>query len=229
MKNFLLYLAVILANSTILYPVSAQEYLPANHIEIEATATVHVSADLVKFRVTITQFSKNAKEAFQLHKEQEAFLTELLLEEQITDSNITANPISISNARNPAREEGFETRQTVYIQLDDVNQFESMQLTLIENEFTNFSGSFASTEGAGAADEALKKAMEKVGYKAELIAESIEKEIYSIYKVVTGREGNVSPRRSESLVAYDISAGSLLQFERSIPVQQSVIVYYLFD
>lgn len=200
-------------------------------ITVEATGEVQVPADLIHFQVNITQFRDDAREAFELHKEQEEFLTELLLEEEISDSNITANPISISHVRRHTNtgESGYETRQQVLIELDDVTQFESMQIKLIENGFVNFSGSFSSTQLAEASDKALGNAVSQAKRKAEILAEAAGKKITEIIEITYHSGRTYSARSNRVEMAYDSDGGSLLQFERIIPVTENVSVQFRIE
>lgn len=211
--------------------VNSQDTYRQNQLKIDAEGTVNVVADLVMFRVNITQTGANPKEAFDRHKEQESFLTNLLMEESIPDSNITANPINISDVRRGNQVMNYQTRQSVLIRLDDIDRFEAIQLTLIENGFVNFSGSFASTETESAKYEALKRAVENARGAAELLAESMGGEIRRITHINYSSRGDFRARSSEvTLSAYSMqSEGSLLQFERTIPVTERITVYFLFD
>lgn len=209
----------------------AQNAVDDSRITIDAAGEVQVPADLLHFQVNITQFKDSAREAFELHKEQEQYLTELLLEEGIPDSSITANPVSISHIRrhNNTMESGYETRQQVSIVLDDVSQFESMQIKLIENGFTNFSGSFASTQTEKASDEALKKAFAEARAKAEILAEAAGKKITDVLSINYHSARPYAARGESVQMAFDASSGSLLQFERTIPVSQNVSVQFRIE
>lgn len=211
---------------------SAQPAADDARITVDATGEVLVPTDRIHFQVNITQFKQDAREAFQLHKEQERYLTELLLEEGIEDINITANPISINHVRRYGNTEqsGYETQQQVMIVLADVDQFETMQIKLIEHGFTNFSGSFSAENLDDASDEALQKAVEEARRKAELLAEAAGKEIadvvtinYHTSRPYASRSGNIE------MAAYDAGSGSLLQFERTIPVRESVSMQFRID
>lgn len=223
------FLFVIFLSSPI--GVSAQSSDYDSRISVDAVGEVQIAADLIHFRVNITQFKKDAREAFEIHKEQEQYLTELLLEEGIADSNITANPISISHISryNNTGESGYETQQQVLISLDDVTQFESMQIKLIENGFTNFSGSFASTQIEEASDEALRKAVHEAREKAEILAEAAGKTITDVLTINYNSARPYAARAESVQMAFDVSGGSLLQFERTIPVRENVSVQFRIE
>lgn len=211
---------------------SAQSVADGSKITVDATGEAYVTADLIQFRVNITQFNNDAREAFEIHKEQEQYLTELLLEEGIADSNITANPISISYIRRYENtgESGYETQQQVLIVLEDVSQFESMQIKLIENGFTNFSGSFSAKNLADASDEALQKAVEEARRKAELLAEAAGKKIIDVVTISYHSNRPYAARSSSmEMATFDASGGSLLQFERTITLRENVSIQFRID
>lgn len=230
MKNVLICLAINFAVlCAISINASAQSAADDSQITVSATGEAYVTADLIQFRVNITQFNQDARQAFENHKEQESFLTELLLEEGVADSNITANPISISyiNRYNNTGERGYETQQHIMIVLDDVSQFESMQIKLIENGFTNFSGSFTAKNLADASDEALRSAVEEARRKAELLADAAGKEITDVITINYHSNRPYAARSSRmEMAAFDAGNGSMLQFERTIPVQENVSVVF---
>lgn len=230
-KSFFLSLASIVLMLTLFIDSSAQSTDYDSRITVDAAGEVQVPADLIHFRVNITQFNKDAREAFEIHKEQEQYLTELLLEEGIEDSNITANPISISHIRryNNTGESGYETQQQVLISLNDVTQFEMMQIKLIENGFTNFSGSFASTQIKEASDEALRKAVQEARKKAEILAEAAGKTISDVLTINYHSARPYAARAESVQMAFDASGGSLLQFERTIPVRENVSVQFRIE
>lgn len=231
-KVILLFATSVVISLLSFLNLSAQPNPDESRITVDATGEVLVPADRVHFRVNITQFKQDAREAFQLHKEQEKYLTELLLDEGIADSNITANPISISHVRRYSNTEqsGYETQQQVMMVINDVTQFESMQIKLIENGFTNFSGSFSAANLDDASDQALQKAVEEARRKADLLAEAAGKQITDVVTInyhssrpYASRSGNME------MVAYDTGSGSLLQFERTIPVRENVSMQFRID
>lgn len=233
MKKISLYFTLFIIFISFSYLNSNAQSVPdESRITVDATGEVLIAADLIHFQVNITQFKQDAREAFQLHKEQEKYLTELLLEEGVPDSNITANPISISHVRRyeNTAESGYETQQQVLLVLEDVSQFESMQIKLIENGFTNFSGSFSAKNIAEASDKALQNAVEEARRKANLLAEAAGKEIID---VMTINYHSSRPYASRSggmeMAAYDAAGGSLLQFERIIPVRENVSMQFRID
>jgi len=195
-------------------------------ISIQTSGEIDVPANILNFHVTITQFHEQPKEAFDRHKEQERFLTELLIREDISEKNIAANPISISQTRRQQEGTGYQTRQQVTIQIDDVTQFETMQLTLIQNGFTNFSGNFGAKDLTQARDEALEQAVKEAYRKAELLAGAAGKTITGVEAIQYGTQSDISPRSRGLQVAFEADSASLLQFEHMLTVRENVFMIF---
>jgi len=203
----------------------AQQPTPST-ISVQASGEVEIPANLIQFHVNITQFHTDPKEAFTRHKELENFLTDLILEEDISERHITANPISISQTRRQQEGTGFETRQQVSIRIDDVTQFENMQLTLIENGFTNFSGNFSSTNISEAQDEALDKAVREAYRKAGILAKASGKSVGQVVSLEYGTTSDVTPRTRGLQVAFESADRTLLEFERMLSIREQVFVVF---
>lgn len=202
----------------------------ANTIQIQASGSASVKADIISLQVNINQFHSDSKTAYERHKEQETFLTNLLLEENIDDKNITANPVSISPSQRGQNEQGYQTRQQVSIRVDDPARFEEMQILLIENGFTSFSGSFVALDRSEAREEALKNAVAEARSKADLLAEATEKRIIDVREI--NFSGSHTPYAGEMQAYRAISmdsSGSLLQFDRLITVTEHVTITFQID
>ena len=198
-------------------------------ITVEGTGEIEIEADLLLFNVTITQFHGSAKTAFERHKEQETFLTRLLISENIAEEHIYTNPVNISPMRRQQEGSGFETRQNITIRIDDVGQFEAMQIALIENGFVNFSGTFAASRQKEAAEEALSLALEDAKRKAEILARSAGKELIDIKMIDYGSRGEASARSATAMFAMEVNDGSMLQFRQTITVRERVNVVFTAD
>lgn len=194
-------------------------------ISVNATGEVQAPADIIQLQVAISLYNQSAREAFNRHKQQESFLTNLLIDEGIDDENIRVQPVSINPGRSSSNRDGYETRQQVLVQLTDIDQFQSMQLILIENGFDNFSGSFSSSEMVSAQEEAVKLAVEEAGKKAALIAGETGRELGEVLRIDYG-SSMPAVYRSERLSMDMSSGGSLLQFEQTVPVMESVQIVY---
>ncbi|TVR15394.1 MAG: DUF541 domain-containing protein [Balneolaceae bacterium] len=198
-----------------------------NTITIQATGEVNVTADMILFNVNITQFNTDAREAFAEHKRQEAYLTSLLIEEGIDERYISANPVNISSVRRGNSVSGFETRQQVQIVLLDVTQFELMQVSMIEHGFGAFTGNFTSSKSDTAQKKALKKAVDEARNKAILLADAAGLKITGVKSIQYGSTDGFTPRLRGVSMAMELdSSGSLLQFERTIPVRESITIIF---
>lgn len=198
-------------------------------ITVFATGTEHVEADFIDFQITINQFHEKADEAFKKHKDQELFLANLLKEENFTEDEITASPISISSSVRQPDKHGYQTRQQVSVRVSDLDLFEQMQLIFIENGFTNFSGTFGTLQHETAGEEALKKAMETSSKKARILAESSGLQITGISSVEYNAEQVMSARQMDMQYAMESGNSMLQQFKQTVSIQERVKVVYIVE
>lgn len=196
-------------------------------ITIDATGEESVPADRIFFQININRYHEDATVAFEEHKKLEQFLTELILDQNIPEEQINTTPVNISPRRHSSQQ-GFETRQTVTLRLDDLTRFESMQVTLIENGFDTFSAHFTTSDEEPAREKALKRAVANARHKAEILAESSGKKLGGVDHInYTSSAGVV---RMEAQLSMDRSEGSLLQFQKTITIRENVRVqFFLID
>lgn len=224
-KSFLFSLLIFIISPVLFAQSNNGQHQSPSTVSVNAEGEINVAADILLFQITINQFKDSASEAFTQHKEQERFLTSLLVEEGIEEKNITAQPINISPRRQSNRT-GVETRQQVLITLDDISQFEEMQVTLIENGFDNFSSSFSARKIDKSKDEALDLAVKEAKRKAEILANASGKQIGKILSIQYGSGSSSPPVARTMEMAMDASSGSLLQFEHTLSVKERVNVVY---
>ena len=200
-----------------------------NKIVIDATGEAQAAADLLNFNIHLNRFDADAESAFEQHKELERFLTDLLLNRGFDPDDINANPISIS-PRRYSDEQGFETSQNVSIQMDDITEFETMQIELITNGFDSFSGQFSSSEVDAAKTRALTHAVEQARSNAQVLADAAGKQLGEVISIEFTSSSGPVYREAMALSRADMSDGGMLQFQTSIPVQQNVrVVFELLD
>jgi uncharacterized protein YggE len=194
-------------------------------VTIHSNGTVTIPADFIRFTVNLNVFSKDLNDAFDQHKEQEAFLAELIKENNFNEGELIFNPISVSASRNPNTGNGFSTRQVVIFSVTDFDLFEEVQRKLIENGFTNLNGNFGANQTEESSNDALKIAMENAKAKAEIIAASAGKKLGDVLSVEygSGRPQSVAYRE----MSFDMQAvGQLSQFEQTITISESVSVKF---
>lgn len=194
-------------------------------VSIQSTGVVTIPADFIRFTVNLNVFSKDLNDAFDQHKQQEAFLAELIKENNFNDGELIFNPISVSATRNPGSGDGFATRQVVIFSVTDFDLFENVQRKLIENGFTNLNGTFGANQTEENRNEALRKAMENAKDKAGIIAVSAGKKLGDVLSVEYG-SGRMQPVAYREM-SFDVqSVGQLSQFEQTITITESVNVVF---
>lgn len=226
MKKLILYTGYVPVFCVLLFLLPLQTSAQFTEISVSGIGEVELEADLLLFHVTITQFHNSAQTAFERHKDQESYLSQLLIRENIAEQHIHANPITISPMRRQQEGTGFETRQSISIRIDHVKQFESMQIALIENGFVNFSGNFIASRQTEGADEALVLAVQDATKKAEILAHSAGMELIGMKRIEYGARGDVSPRAANAMFAMEVNDGSMLQFRQTITVRERVHIVF---
>ena len=206
----------------------ARQVQPAGtppYVSIQSTGEVTIPADFIRFTVNLNVFSKDLNDAFNQHKEQEAFLAELIKENNFNDGELIFNPISVSATRNPSSGNGFSTKQVVIFSVTDFDLFEDVQRKLIENGFTNLNGTFGANQTEENRNNALRKAMENAKNRASIIAISAGKKLGDVLSVEYG-SGRVQPVAYREMSFDAQSMGQLSQFEQTITITESVNVTF---
>lgn len=200
----------------------------AQNISINASAEVQVPADRINFHITLNAEADTPQKAYNLHKDREKVLVQLLKEHKINEKNINFDPISITKTRtnqyNNTEKTSIITRQSVSLSLDDFNIYEQIQITLIDNNFDEFNANFTSTETKEGEAEALKKALNLAREKANIIAENTGLSITGIKEINYSYNHNPPHPRMEMQLA--ASPDNLLEFDQTVSVSASVSITY---
>lgn len=200
-------------------------------ISINMTASELIEADLIIFNININAEGNTPRSAFDLHKERETVLANLLKKFDIKEQNIRFQPIRISKRyTNNGKSQLSQTNQQVSVTFSDFDIYEDIQLTLIENNFDNFSGNFSSSKLEQGKEKALLAAIENSKERAQLIAKasgitlgSIVNISYSDYTVTPSRNF----ARSEMMVM-DTSS-SMMDFAQTISVTANISIEFSID
>ncbi|MDZ7691259.1 MAG: SIMPL domain-containing protein [Balneolaceae bacterium] len=152
------------------------------------------------------------------------------------ESNIRFQPISINRSytdemvpgQGRERKEIFRTSQQVSLELSDFDIYEKIQVTLIENDFDQFSGNFLSTEQTEGEDEALRRAMQQAQKKAEIIVQEANLKLGGIQSV-NYHDVQYMPRQQVESMAVRADSQSLMQYEQTVVVRASVTVQFLIE
>ena len=203
-----------------------------NEISINAGAEVMVPADKIAFQINLNAEGDTPQEAYNLHKEREKVLVRQLKKYDIKDEDLNFEPISINKTYNNSygnkEEKRIKTRQNVILTLDNFDIYEQIQITLIENNFDQFSGNFMSSESKQGEDKALKKALKLAREKAEIIAQETGLTISGI-KNINYSYSSRPPRPTMEMTASKAADGNLLEFDQSVSVSANVSVTYKFE
>ncbi|SHF41690.1 Uncharacterized conserved protein YggE, contains kinase-interacting SIMPL domain [Fodinibius roseus] len=224
MRTLSLLLALFLVTGAI----QAQD----NAISIHSSASVELPADRIAFNINLNAEATNPQEAFDLHKEREEVLLELLKKHQIEEENIDFEPIAISrtNVHRQDQESRIRTRQSVTLTLSDFDRYEEIQVALIESGYDEFNGNFVSSKAESGKDEALRQALKTAREKAELIAKESDLQLDGIQSIDFSYNQS-PPRPMMEMAAFqqDRSQSSLIsEYGQSVSVSASVSVKYNF-
>jgi len=202
-----------------------------NEISINAAAQVLVPADKIAFQINLNAEGDTPQEAYDLHKEREKVLVRQLKKHDIKDEDLNFEPISINKRYNDSYrnkdKKRIYTRQNVIVTLDNFDIYEQIQITLIENNFDEFSGNFTSSESEKGKDEALKEALQVAREKAEIIASETGVSITGI-KNISHSYSSRPPRPMMEMTASRATDNSLLEFDQTVSVTANVAVTYKF-
>lgn len=203
-----------------------------NEISINAAAQVLVPADNIAFQINLNAEGDTPQEAYDLHKEREKVLVRQLKKHDIKDEDLKFEPVSINKRYNGSyrnkEEKRIQTRQIVIVTLDNFDIYEQIQITLIENNFDEFSGNFTSSESEKGENEALKEALKIARDKAEIIASETGVTISGI-KNISHSYSSRPPRPMMEMTASKASDGNLLEFDQTVSVSANVSVTYEFQ
>ncbi|MDZ7681974.1 MAG: SIMPL domain-containing protein [Fodinibius sp.] len=222
------YIIILLLFLSITGTSQAQD---ANTININATAKVMVPADEIAFQINLNAEAETPQEAYDLHKEREKVLVELLKKHDIEEKNINFEPIAISRIHNAqyssSGKDVIRTRQTVTLSLDDFHIYEEIQVTLIASQFDEFSGNFMSSETERGEEQALQQALRTAREKANTIAQETGVTISGI-KNISYSYNQSGPRPLMERSAMK-SSDSLMDFAQAVSISANVSVTYNFE
>lgn len=203
--------------------------LVGNYITISSVGKTVVPADFAVLSINISVSNPDAERAFELHKERESYLANLLTEMGLQDEKITYQPISIRPDRQRDGAVHTATNQSIRLELEDFEQLSELQVLLISNKFDNFSGSLASSQIEEGGRKALKQAVENARADAKLLAEASGKELGQVLWIDHTNERGYRPAASfESAQLRSADYGpSLGDFSQTITVQKNLQIRFL--
>ncbi|MFH5832883.1 SIMPL domain-containing protein [Halalkalibaculum sp. DA3122] len=227
------YLLILLSFYFIVPPAPAQQPQD-NIISVTASGEVELPADIIQFNINLNAEADTPQKAYELHKEREKVLVDLLDRYEVNEDQIRFQPISIQKRYTDEyvpggereRKEIFQTKQQVSLALRDFEIYEQIQVTLIEHSFDQFSGNFLSSDQQQGEDEALRQAMRKAQNKVDIIAEEAGVVLGDI-KSINYHESQYYPgQRMESMAMKAADSPSLMQYEQTVILEASVTIQY---
>ena len=225
-------LLLVISTDNLLAQVNLQSNeLVGNYITISSIGEALVPADIAILTISIGESNPDAERAFELHKEREAFLANLLTEMDFEDENIKYEPISIRPDRQRDGAIHTATNQRIQLELENFEQLSELQIELISNGFDNFSGSLASTQIERANRRALRQAVANARADAELLAEAAGKSIDQVLWIEHSADrGYRPPVAFESAQLRSADYGpSLGDFSQTITVQKNIQIRFLLS
>ena len=200
-------------------------------IAISASATVEVPANQIAFNININAEADTPQQAYSLHKQREQVLLNLLKKHDIQEKNIDFEPIGITrvNARHKEQKDKIRTSQSVTLTFSDFEKYEEIQVSLIENDYNDFNGSFMSTDMEAGKDKALKKALQTARNKAEIIAKESGLTLTDIQHINFSYHQR-PPRPMDLMASYGKAESSSMvsEYDQSVGVSAQVSVNYGF-
>jgi len=197
-------------------------------ININMTASELVEADLIIFNINLNAEDDTPRSAFRLHKERETVLADLLKKFDIKEENIRFQPIRINKRyTNNGKSQLSQTNQQVSVTFSDFAIYEDIQLTLIENNFDNFNGSFSSSKLNEGKEKALLAAIEEAKDKARLISNASGVSLGDILNI-SYSDYTVAPSRNfarSEMMSLDASS-SIMDFAQTVSITANVSIEF---
>lgn len=207
---------------------------PQRTISINMSATELIPADLIIFSININAEEKMPEAAFDTHKKREAVLASLLKEFDIKEESINFEPIRINkrtNYNNRQEEVTVNTNQQVSVSFSDFEIYEKIQVSLIENGFDSFNGSFSSSELEEGKDKALISAIQKAKERAAFIAEQSGVKLGEITTInYSEHQVNYPPMFMEAdMGRFKSEAPSMMDFAQTVSVTANISLVFQIE
>lgn len=200
-------------------------------LTISSEGSVELPADMLQFTINLNAEADSPQEAYNLHKEREKVLVQLLDKYEISEEDIHFEPISISKSgrvsRNSNNEPVFQTRQLVSLTLTDFDIYEEMQVTLIEENFDNFSGNFMATDAETGKDQALRRAIQSAKEKAQIIAKAAGIKLGSITGIdYSHNQYQPVSARSRDRMMMGNSENQLMKYDQVVTITANISINF---
>lgn len=206
----------------------------AKVLSISAEGSVDLPADIIQFNINLNAEADGPQKAYDLHKQREDVLVQLLERYDIEDRDINFEPVSISRYNPGGRyseqeADRFRTQQAVAVKLTNFDIYERMQVALIEAGFDSFSGSFSSSEAEAGKDRALRRAIQTAKEKAALIANEAGVEVGTISGIDYSHNEERPMFARNNMAMLESSGGQLLDFKQVVTVTARISIEFTIE
>lgn len=230
MKAFIVFILVLFLTLQA-HEINAQNTPLENsegQVSISATGQAYVPADIAHMSININISDEDAERAFELHRERESFLAELLQELDFDDEEISYQPITIRPNRQRDGDIHSVTSQQISLELDEIEMLSELQITLIQNGFDNFSGNLSSTKIESAGDEALRNAVQNARKDAEILALAADKTLGSVITIDhTSDQSFRAAAMAETFQVRAMDSGpSMFEFSQMVSVEKRITIIF---
>ncbi len=200
-------------------------------LTISSEGSVELPADVIQFNVNLNAEGDTPQKAYELHKQRENALVELLGKYDIEEQNIRFEPVAIqkTNAGRPYTKEEtvYQTRQNVSLTLSDFEVYEQIQITLIEEGFDSFNGNFLSTQAEEGKDRALRSAISNAKEKARIIADESGVKMGKIVAIdYSHRQIGPAYARSNDMIAVQASENQLMKYDQVVTITADITIKF---
>lgn len=200
-------------------------------LTISSEGSVELPADVIRFNVNLNAEGDTPQKAYDLHKQREKVLVNLLEKYDIKEQNISFEPVAIqkNNAGRPYTKEEtiYQTRQSVSLTLSDFEMYEQMQVTLIDEGFDNFNGNFLSTEAEEGKDRALRRAISNAKEKARIIVDESGVKMGSIVAIdYSHRQIGPAYARSNDMIAVQATENQLMKYDQVVTITADITIKF---
>lgn len=201
-------------------------------ISINMSATELIPADLIVFTININAESKTSQEAYATHKKREAVLASLLNKFEIEEKNINFQPIRMNkhtNYNNREEDVTVQTSQQVSVTFSDFDIYETIQISLIENDFDSFNGNFSSSKLDQGKEKALISAIQNAKERAAFIASKSGVKLGKIITINYSDHQISRPQMDYEAKMLFSEPPSMMDFEQTVSVTANIFFVFLIE
>lgn len=197
-----------------------------NTIKVNATSSIYIKANVIKFKIHINDEDKDPKLAYENHKKLENKLLELLKKYEIPDSSVAYSLLNIRKSYDRNKESVSQTRQEVVVTLNSVKDYTNFQIELLENNFNEFNATYSTNNFDGAKERGYKKAIKIAKEDASTIAKAMNKKLGDIVEINTSTADIPQVDTNSPYALVVDSNRDITEIEQSIQIRTNIEVKF---